>query len=72
MTNIIFKQTAGGLIRDIVAAEVLKKTTPADCARIDEAAALLAPLPPENLGRLVALFLSLAADGKKGSPPLCP
>jgi hypothetical protein len=66
------EDTARGLIRDVLAGEILKKTTPADCARINEAAELLAPLPPENLGRLAALFLSLASDAKKGSPTLCP
>jgi hypothetical protein len=65
--------TARALVRDIMASEMLKKTTPADCARINEGAELLAPLPPENIGRLMALLLAVAGDGKKGGPPpLCP
>jgi hypothetical protein len=59
-----------GIIGDLLRAEFLKKMTPADCARANEAAELLAPLPPENVGRLMALILELAGDGK--SPRVCP
>lgn len=73
MPDGISADTARALVRDMMTSEMLKKVSPADCAKINEAAELLAPLPPENLGRLVAVFLSLAADGKKGGPPpLCP
>jgi hypothetical protein len=69
----ISADTARALIRDVLTSEMLKATKPADCAKINEAAELLAPLPPENLGRLIGVVLSLAADGKKGSPPpICP
>jgi hypothetical protein len=67
----ISADTARSLVRDVMTAEMLKKVTPADCGRINEGAELLAPLPPENLGRLVALVLDAMADGKKGSPRIC-
>jgi hypothetical protein len=67
----ISADTARSLVRDVMTAELMKKITPADCVRIDEAAALLAPLPPENLGRLVALALDAMGEGKKGSPRIC-
>jgi len=67
----ISADTARALVRDVMAAELLKKVTTADCGRIDQGAELLAPLPPENLGRLIALVLEAAGDGKKGSPRIC-
>jgi hypothetical protein len=67
----ISADTARSLVRDVMTAELLKKVTPADCGRINEGAELLAPLPPENIGRLVALALDTMADGKKGSPRIC-
>jgi len=67
----ISADTARSLIRDVMASEMLKKVTPADCGRINEGAELLAPLPPENLGRLFAIALDAMADGKKGSPRIC-
>jgi len=67
----ISADTARSLVRDVMTAELLKKVSPADCGRINEGAELLAPLPPENLGRLFALALDAMADGKKGSPRIC-
>lgn len=45
----------------------------ADCAAIDEAARLLAPLPPENLAKLGSLLVqkSVAGERSRGAPA-CP
>ena len=47
--------TAALLIRDVIRAEGSKQIKPADCAALDRAMSLLAPLPPENIAELVAL-----------------
>jgi hypothetical protein len=49
----------------------------ADCGTVDEFARVLAPLPPDNLGRLAGLLASAGAsrDRKKRRPggfPICP
>lgn len=66
--------TAQRLAREGVAAEVLKDIKTKDCADIDEVASILAPLPTENIGRMIALFLSFAdKDPKKPADvPICP
>jgi len=65
-------ETMTGLLRDMIAAEALKKVTPADCTKINDIAEALAPLPPENLGRLIALMIEMGSDGKKGDfPRIC-
>jgi len=56
---------------------VLKTLKPGDCAHISEGLDILAPLPPESFGRIVALFLEIGgetdrAKGKSGPPPICP
>jgi hypothetical protein len=63
-------ETMRGVIRDVMAAEALKKVTPFECAKANEAAELLAPLPPENLGRLMALIFELA--GQEKGLKVCP
>jgi hypothetical protein len=57
-------ETVRGLIRDMMATEALKKVTPAQCAKVNEGAELLAPLPPDNLGRLMALMFELVGEEK--------
>lgn len=66
--------TLRGLARDMLGKEMLKGVKPAQCGAINEAAELLAPLPPENLGRLIAVALSAGArPGHSGSGPrVCP
>jgi hypothetical protein len=69
----ISADTARSLVRDVMTSEMLKTTTPAQCVKINEAAELLAPLPPENIARLMSLGLEIAGDGRKGGPPpICP
>ncbi|MEA3036546.1 MAG: hypothetical protein QOH04_2318 [Sphingomonadales bacterium] len=63
-------ETMRGIMRDILVGDMLKKTTSVQCAEANEGAELLAPLPPENLGRLMGLIVELAG-GKKG-PKICP
>lgn len=65
-------ETTRGLIRDMLAGDALKKVTAADCGRIDEVAEALSPLPPQNLGRLVALLIQLGSEGKAKAPLICP
>ena len=47
--------TAAGLLRDIIKSEGGKNASAENCATLDRALALLAPLPPENIAALVAL-----------------
>jgi hypothetical protein len=73
----ISPDTARALIRDALTNEALNKLKAADCGRINEALDILAPLPPENIGRIVALFIDIGgesdrAKGKSGPPPICP
>lgn len=45
----------------------------ADCVTIDEAARLLAPLPPENLARLASLLVQKSTAGERPrGVPVCP
>jgi hypothetical protein len=62
--------TMRGLVRDVLAAEFLKKLTPADCGRVNDVAELIAPLPPRNLGQLTALLIELG--GAKKGLRVCP
>lgn len=65
--------TMAGLMRDMAKSELFKKVTAEDCVKINEAAELLAPLPPENIGGLLRLLVELG--GKKGKAPpfrFCP
>jgi hypothetical protein len=69
--------TARALIRDVLTSQVLDKLKASDCGRINEGLDILAPLPPENIGRMVALFIDIGgesdrAKGKSGPPPICP
>jgi hypothetical protein len=47
--------TVAMLVRDMIKAESGKAIKPADCASIDRALSLLAPLPDQNIAELVAL-----------------
>ncbi|MBV9931382.1 MAG: hypothetical protein JO013_10615 [Alphaproteobacteria bacterium] len=76
-TSSLSPETARALVRDVLANEVLKKLRTTDCGRINEGLDILAPLPPENIGRMVALFIDIGgeadrAKGKSGPPPICP
>jgi hypothetical protein len=64
--------TMRGVLRDMVTAKALAKLTPADCARIDDAAEALSPLPPQNIGRLTALLIQLGAGDKGKGLKICP
>jgi hypothetical protein len=65
--------TMAGFVRDMAKAELFKKFTAADCAKADETAELLDPLPLENLAGLVRLLIEFGGKEGKG-PPLrfCP
>lgn len=64
--------TARGMIRDVLVGQAMKTTTPSQCVKINEAAELLAPLPPENMGRLFAVLMELADESKKmGGLTIC-
>jgi len=59
----------GGLSAMLVPARV----PAADCATIDEAGRLLAPLPPENFARLASLLVQKATAGeRRRGVPICP
>lgn len=68
---------AGG----VIAQYVVQNVHPGDCPDIEQALALMAPLPPENAAGLIALFVRRAdlgdaskpnGAGKKIRLPLCP
>jgi hypothetical protein len=68
-------ETLRGLAVDMLGKQLLTSLKPADCAPLNEAAELLAPLPPENIGGLVGLGFAFATrEGSKtgGKPMLCP
>lgn len=76
-TGALSPDTARALIRDVLANEALKTLKAADCAHISEGLEILAPLPPEGYGRIVALFLEIGGDaerakGKSAPPAICP
>jgi len=67
--------TLRGLARDMLGKAMLSDVKPADCAAINEAAELLAPLPPQNIGGLIAIGISIAGrkTGKSGANlRICP
>lgn len=71
----VSQETMRGLIRDMTVSEL--KLKPQECARIDRLGELLAPLPPRNLARVVAMLAELGMnDGgkkkKKPRPSICP
>ena len=60
-----------GMVKQIVASAL----KPKDCARFDEIAQLLAPLPPENMAGLITLVVELMdrpKPGQKQNLNLCP
>ncbi|WP_243455670.1 hypothetical protein [Sphingosinicella sp. BN140058] len=65
--------TVGRFVRDMARTAPFKQISARECAQIDEAAALLAPLPPQNLANLVRLIL-IASSKKDKNPPVrfCP
>jgi hypothetical protein len=68
-------ETLRSLARDMLGKELLGTVKPADCGAINEGAELLAPLPPENLGRLIGLGMTLGGKGEgkgTGMPHICP
>lgn len=69
----ISSDTVGSFVRDMARTAPFKKMGAKDCAQIDEAAGLLAPLPPQNLASLVRLLL-IASSKKDKRPPVrfCP
>lgn len=62
--------TAALLLRDLIRGQAGTKLTRENCATVDRALALLAPLPPENLAGLVSLFAqaSMTSDGPTKPP----
>lgn len=54
----------------MVEMEISKEIKLADCGKIERVLEPLAPLPPENLGRLVAVVMDLLPDNRE--PALCP
>ncbi len=74
LPDFVSDDTAQRLAREAVASEVVKDVKSKDCPDIDEGLSILAPLPTENFGRMIALFLSFAdRDPKKpGDIPICP
>jgi hypothetical protein len=72
----ISQATITQLFREMMRGEFIDKLKPADCADINEAAELLAPLPPENIGGLVRLLIRFAGSdrqtGKHEDIRICP
>jgi hypothetical protein len=63
----ISQATSAQVFREMMRGEVIDKLKPADCADVNEAAELLAPLPPENIGGLVRLLIRASgADRQPG------
>lgn len=63
-----FATVADALVPPMLAKEI----KPRDCGKIDRAAALLDPLPPENFTGLIVLILELGSKkDDKGPFPLC-
>ena len=56
----VSEATVTQLFREVAKGELIDKLKPADCGDVNEAAELLAPLPPENLGGLVRLLIRAA------------
>jgi hypothetical protein len=68
-------ETLRSMAVDMLGKQLLTSVKPTDCGALNEAAELLAPLPPENVGGLVAVALTFAthSGGKGGSGPgICP
>ena len=61
-------ETLAAMVSDMIRNEAFKKIGAQDCAHIDETAALLAPLPAENLVGLVALAARLGMKGERKPP----
>ena len=72
----VSEATMTQLFRELAKGELIDKLKPADCSDVNEAAELLAPLPPENLGGLVRLLMRAAnanpEPGKKDDIRICP
>ena len=66
----ISDESIRSLTDDVLRAKLMPEIKPKDCGTIDEAARLVAPLPPENLAELVGLIAERSI--KKGNPPICP
>ena len=64
----ISADTIGRLVRDMARTMPFKKLSAGDCANIDEAAALLAPLPPQNLANLLRVLATLGIKNDKQPP----
>lgn len=67
--------TLRGLAHDMLGKAVFAEVKPADCGAINEAAELLAPLPAQNIGGLIAIGISIAGrkTGKSGANiSICP
>ena len=63
--------TARGLVHDMALNEFLKTITKEQCGRIDRAADLLSPLPPENLAGLAFMAAEMASGDGKDKPFIC-
>jgi hypothetical protein len=55
-------ETLRGLAVDMLGKQLLASVKPADCGALNEAAELLAPLPPENIGGLIAVGIAFGAS----------
>jgi hypothetical protein len=68
-------ETLRGLAVDMLGKQLLTSVKPADCGALNEAAELLAPLPPENIGGLIAVGITVGANkAGPGGPKvsICP
>jgi len=60
------------LVSALVVTALTVKIKPADCAKIDRAVTLLAPLPPANAAELFVMFNAMDKPGQKSIITLCP
>lgn len=60
------------LIGPMVGAMASDKLKPSDCATIERAVSLVAPLPPANVAGLAALAAASGTKGGKGPFDICP
>lgn len=69
MVALMPEKTLRPFVDSLIQQKIAEQIKPADCGRIERAAELLAPLPPENFGGVIALMFDFA---RVKNPPLCP
>lgn len=65
MPDSILRPTISYVIKEELGPEIKLR----DCSKIERGVELLSPLPPENMGGVIALIVELAEPGK---PAVCP